>query len=77
MKNRAVPDHEFTGYQPDNEFKIRPDRDTGYQIPISESDYVKNRNSVIHCSFVITQNLGSTPKSAFHPIRVITKYTNV
>ena len=32
---RAVPDHEFTGYQPDSEFKIQPDPDTGYRIPDS------------------------------------------
>ena len=37
-----------TGYQPDGEFKIRPDPDTRYRIriPISESDCVKNRNSL-------------------------------
>ena len=63
-----------SGYQPDSEFKIRPDPDTGYQIPISESDCVKNLNSLIHCSLIITRNLGSTPKSALYPIRVITKY---
>ena len=49
IKNsRAVPDHKFTGYQPDSEFKIRPDPDIGYRIPISESDCVKNRNSLIY-----------------------------
>ena len=48
-----------SGYQPDSEFKIRPDPDTGYQIPISESDWVKNQNFLIHCSLVITRNLGS------------------
>ena len=30
-----------TGYQLDSEFKIRPDPDIGYRIPISESDCVK------------------------------------
>ena len=65
-----------TGYRPDSEFKIQPDPDIGYRIPISKSDCVKNWNSLIHCSLVITQNLGSTPKPMLYLIRVITKYTN-
>ena len=37
-----------TGYQPDSEFKIRPDPDTGYRIPDSDIRIcVKNRNSLI------------------------------
>ena len=68
-----IPD---TEYQPD--FKIRPDQDTGYRIPNSDIRIwlCKNLNSLIHCSLIITQNFGSTPKSALNPICVITKYTN-
>ena len=48
-----------SGYHLDSGFKIRPVPDIGYRISISESDCVKNRNFLIHCSLVITWNLGS------------------
>ena len=56
-----------TGYQPDSEFKIRPDPDIGYRILISESDCVKNQNSLI---FIIWPYIKKSVKHLNVPKRV-------
>ena len=63
---RAVPDHEFTIFRIPDINRIVNSKsgriripDIRYQIPTSEADCIINQNFLIHCSLVITWNLGS------------------